>query len=75
MPLYEFHCKKCEQDFELLMGSNDKPKCPDCGNPRVEKLFSVPAAHSGASGELPMAGETCGRPQCGMGGCQGLGGM
>ena len=73
MPLYEFHCKQCEADFELLMRSDEQAACPDCGTKKVEKLFSVPAAHSGGStGDLPIAGG-CGRPQCGTGGCQGLG--
>ena len=71
MPLYEFHCKQCDVDFEQLMRSDENPECPDCGTSKVEKLFSVPAAHSGTS-ELPIAGG-CGRPQCGTGGCQGLG--
>ena len=76
MPIYEFHCGKCETDFEQLMRADDKPECPSCGATKVDKLFSVPAAHSGASGgDLPIAGGECGRPQCGTGGCQGLGGM
>ena len=78
MPLYEFHCDKCDQDFEQLMRSDDKPACPGCGTNKVDKLFSVPAAHSGGtSTDLPIAGVGggCGRPQCGTGGCQGLGGM
>lgn len=76
MPLYEFHCDQCEQDFEQLMRANEKPECPDCGTHKVEKLISVPAAHSGGTAsDLPIAGGGCGRPQCGTGGCQGLGGI
>ena len=74
MPIYEFHCGKCNQEFEQLMRSEDKPECPSCGANKVTKLFSVPAAHSGG-GDLPIAPGGCGRPQCGTGGCQGLGGM
>ncbi len=77
MPLYEYSCSQCESDFELLVGFDEEPECPECGNPKIEKQMSVPAAHtSGGSSQLPMMcnsapkNETCGLPQCGMGGCQ-----
>ncbi len=75
MPLYEFHCAKCQHDVEVLVrNQTEKPACPDCGSEKLEKLLSVPAAPSISSGSLPvcspqpMAGG-CGRAQCGMGGC------
>ena len=41
---------------------------------RLEKLLSVPAAHTSGGSQLPICeappGGTCGLPQCGMGGCQ-----
>jgi putative FmdB family regulatory protein len=70
MPIYEFACEKCHSEFELLMRGNEQAQCPECGSTEIEKQFSVPAAHSG-TGDLPISG-TCGRPQCGMGGCQGM---
>ena len=72
MPIYEYKCAACESDFELLIRSDEKPECPSCGDDKVEKQFSVPAAH-GSSNDLPLAGPGgCGRPQCGTGGCQGM---
>jgi len=78
MPLYEYHCEPCDHAFETLVrSSSDVPRCPKCGNARVTKQFSVPAASPtgtlGYPSAIPSASETCGRPQCGMGGCQGLG--
>ncbi len=77
MPLYEYHCEPCGHAFETLVrSSSDVPRCPKCGNDRVAKQFSVPAASpTGSLGQFSpaSASETCGRPQCGMGGCQGLG--
>lgn len=70
MPLYEYTCAECQVEVEILVRGEEAPECPKCGSKKLEKLWSVPAAHS--SGELPVAGETCGRPQCGMGGCQGF---
>ncbi len=43
MPLYEFHCSDCEQDFEELVRSLagiDKVKCPSCGSAHVNKRVS-----------------------------------
>ena len=70
MPIYEYVCRKCFHEFELLLRGEEHAKCPSCGDKQVEKQWSVPAA---ARAELPMASPppgTCGRPQCGSGGCQ-----
>lgn len=44
MPLYEFHCKECNYDFELLVRGSAAYVCPECGNAEVEKLVSLPAS-------------------------------
>jgi putative FmdB family regulatory protein len=75
MPLYEFRCQSCQKEFEELIRNDEAARCPYCASQKVEKIFSVTArpTQSGAreSTSLPLGG--CGRPQCGMGGCQGLG--
>jgi putative FmdB family regulatory protein len=75
MPIYEYHCGKCNSEFELLIRTSEQPVCPSCGAEQLEKLLSVPAAPSVGSGELPLcppAVGQCGRPACGEGGCQGF---
>ena len=47
MPIYEYTCKDCGSDFELLIRGEEKPVCPSCGKTHLTKSFSVPAAHSG----------------------------
>ncbi|MEZ6115902.1 MAG: zinc ribbon domain-containing protein [Pirellulaceae bacterium] len=72
MPIYEYACQKCNANFELLIRGNEAATCPACGASQVERQLSVVAAHS-SSGDLPVCEPnpgTCGRPQCGMGGCQ-----
>lgn len=51
MPIYEYHCKKCDRIFEELQGFNDKPlkKCRECGG-KVERLISLSAFHLKGSG-------------------------
>jgi putative FmdB family regulatory protein len=77
MPLYEYACPSCEAEFELLVRGDERPRCPTCDSPKLERLLSVPAAHSAGSRELPMSGPSsaggCGLPQCGSGGCMGMG--
>ena len=43
MPIYEFHCDKCEQDSEILVRSSNwkGTKCPHCGSARLSKQLSV----------------------------------
>jgi putative FmdB family regulatory protein len=78
MPLYEYTCAKCRDDFELLVRGGETPVCPRCGSERLERLLSVPAAHtSSSSGGLPICESPrpssggCGAPWCGQGGCGG----
>ena len=77
MPLFEYTCESCQSQFELLVRGSDKPKCPECGSAKLEKAWSVPAAHTGGKsnelpvcGPMPSSGGGCGLPQCGTGGCQ-----
>ncbi len=72
MPLYEYHCQKCDSDVELLVRNDtEKPECPHCGSNKLEKQLSVAAAPVSGNANLPVSGPseapTCGRPQCGSG--------
>jgi putative FmdB family regulatory protein len=74
MPLYEFQCDNCGANVELLIRGGEQPKCTGCGSERLTKQLSAPAAPVISGGQLPIqAGGGCGRPQCGTGGCAGLG--
>ncbi len=78
MPLYEYHCERCELPFELLVRSRDEQAaCPTCGTTRVSKLLSVPVAHTAGASSLPVCEAPrpsggCGLPQCGTGRCMGM---
>ena len=42
MPIYEFSCKKCDNQFEYLVFKDGEiVNCPDCGNKKVKKLMSA----------------------------------
>ena len=74
MPLYEYVCRVCGEQFELLIRGGESPACPACREADVQKQFSVPAAHSASRQSLPvcppMPSGGCGLPQCGGGQCQ-----
>lgn len=67
MPIYEFHCAKCDQDSEVLVASSrwEGTPCPHCGSKKLTKKFSTFAASNGGSSGAP---ESCsGNPRsCGM---------
>src|SRR5262245_1139621 len=45
MPLYEYECTACGHRFERIQKFSDPPveACPNCGEPKVQKLLSSPA--------------------------------
>ncbi len=52
MPLYEYRCKKCHHQFEIIQKFSDDPirRCPKCGQEAVEQLLSAPAIQFKGSG-------------------------
>ena len=41
MPLYEFLCRACDQQFEALVKAGERPAlCPMCGSADFERLLS-----------------------------------
>lgn len=50
MPIYEYHCPKCDKDFEEIVGVNDPaPSCPSCHAGKTEKLMSRACFCSGGN--------------------------
>ena len=46
MPIYEYACKDCGHRFEELVMGSERPKCPRCLGPQLEKLISRAAVSS-----------------------------
>ncbi len=53
MPIFEYKCTSCGEDFEKLIFGNKEVTCPKCSSKNVKKKFSVFCA-SGT--ERPLAG-------------------
>lgn len=52
MPIYEFSCLDCGDEFERIQSFSDKslPICPHCHSHRVQRRLSPPAIHFKGSG-------------------------
>lgn len=63
MPIYEFQCKRCGKDSELLVPSAnwEGTCCPACGSTRLVKKLSVFAV-AGSPEDTPAAPACSGDP-------------
>jgi putative FmdB family regulatory protein len=45
MPFYEYQCRACDAQVEVLQKISDPPlkKCPECGRSQLKKLVSAPS--------------------------------
>ncbi len=43
MPIYEYHCKKCDRTFEVVESIHDhdaaKIRCPDCKSKKIDRIW------------------------------------
>ena len=62
MPIYEYTCKSCGEEFETLVRASSTPDCPECHSTELEKKLSVFSAQKGDSQAAPAACGTCGHP-------------
>jgi putative FmdB family regulatory protein len=71
MPLYEFHCEKCEKDSEVLVRSSnwEGTPCPHCGSIKLVKKFSTFASTiaDGNGSEPSCTGKPSSCGMCGTG--------
>ncbi len=46
MPTYEYHCDACEHNFDEFQSMSAAPlkKCPQCGKPKLRRVFGTGAA-------------------------------
>lgn len=68
MPIYEYQCNTCSENFEKLVFGNMEIICPKCMSKEVKKKMSA----FGMSGvDKPFAGGSsgCGSSSCSKGSC------
>lgn len=55
MPIYEFKCNKCGENFEEILFPSDNEKdlkCPSCGENDICRLVSCFSSGSGSSDSI-----------------------
>jgi len=68
MPIYEFKCMKCKNEFEyLVIGSNGDVSCPDCNTKKVQRLMS--ACSFKGNGDFSSSSASSGCSSCSGGSC------
>ena len=74
MPIYEFACKACGQEFETLTRASTLPACPTCQSTALDKKLSVFATATATESKgaampvMPGPCGSCGNP-AGPGAC------
>jgi len=60
MPLFEYACKSCAREFEVLVRANETPECPSCHGKDLERRLSVFAAHTAGTPRRSASPGPCG---------------
>jgi len=64
MPLYEYECVTCGEEFEQIVSfsqSDLKPVCPHCNGAETRKKISISASFgSSTNGSYSTSGSSCG---------------
>ena len=57
MPIFRYHCNKCQADFELLLARFDsEAECPACGSEDLEKAPNlIGGIHSASKSSCAMS--------------------
>jgi putative FmdB family regulatory protein len=50
MPIYEYQCKKCNEEFECIVIGDDTVTCPKCNTKKVKRKMSACSHKSGGKG-------------------------
>jgi putative FmdB family regulatory protein len=74
MPMYEYECKKCGSNFDLLRSINQDDSdvvCSDCGSPNIQRKLSLFASHTRdavSTSSFADTGSSCSSGLCGCSG-------
>lgn len=59
MPIYEFICNMCKNEYSDLVKLGEHPHCPQCGSQETTKKFSVFSVGKSNSPKKESCKEAC----------------
>lgn len=54
MPIFDFVCSDCGQQFEALVRGSQTPVCSACGSEKLEKQLSLPSLKTSTTRGMAM---------------------
>jgi putative FmdB family regulatory protein len=69
MPIYEYVCEKCGNEFELIVFRDETPLCPQCGAANPAKKMSSFGFSVGYKFKASSTGSGSGCSSCGSSNC------
>ena len=63
MPLYEYRCTKCGEEFEVNLRFSEAdriPACPKCESPKTKKMISKVASFTVSGSSSSTSSTSCG---------------
>jgi len=70
MPIYEFRCEDCGEEFEtLVLSSKEEVRCPQCRGEKVKRLMSVCASSTDEGSSSTASGSCSGCTATSCAGC------
>ena len=55
MPIFEYRCSSCGDEFESLVRGTDVPSCPRCGGAHLQRLLTSFAVNSAERAQRSLA--------------------
>ncbi len=61
MPIYEYQCSQCKNEFEkLVLNTSEKIACPKCKSKKVQRVMSAFAFSVGGKFKSTAGASSCG---------------
>ncbi len=71
MPIYEYQCMKCNEEFECIVLGGDTVTCPSCDTKKVKRKMSACSFKNGGGSGGDYSASSGSTSSSGCAGCSG----